>query len=114
MNSVFPEPNVTNQNRINRLHRTITDRYGCDSLHSHSVPLDLRNDPTTVWSGHVEVFDLIGHPTAARCFAWIQPIGSNACRNQVVIMPAIPPIKSPELAVQAYILRQAPASEARQ
>jgi hypothetical protein len=41
-----------------------------DTVHVHEKTPDERE---TVWEGDVEVFDLIGHPTAARCYAWSEP-----------------------------------------
>lgn len=93
----------SHQARINRLHRTISDRHRCDSLHEQTVPLNLQDGENAVWSGHVEVFELIGHPIATLCYAWIQPIGAAAHRNRVITVMAIPPIISPELAVRSYL-----------
>ena len=56
------------------------------------------------WSGSVSVFDLIGHPKAARTYAWSTPIvGSKKLRYHAVLH--ISPVDSPEQAVRASIER---------
>lgn len=44
--------------------------HGCEARHVETVPVIERWKGKTVWEGEVEVFDLIGHPTAKRGFAW--------------------------------------------
>ena len=56
-----------------------------------------------VWQGLVHVFDLEGHPTATRAYAWSSPIeGSDKRRFYAVLH--LPPITSPADAVRAAIV----------
>lgn len=60
---------------------------------------------SAIWEGTVHVFDLEGHPTAARAYAWSSPIeGSTKPRFFVVLH--LGAIKSPLDAVQAAIVAE--------
>jgi hypothetical protein len=53
-----------------------------------------------VWEGIVHDFDLEGHPTATRAYAWSSPIeGSDKRRFYAVVH--VPPVSSPADAVRA-------------
>ena len=61
---------MANKEYIERLHMVITQLHECDALHAASVPVHEVFQGQTAWEGVVEVFDLIGHPKAKRCYAW--------------------------------------------
>ena len=61
----------------------------------------------TVWAGWVEVFDLIGHPKAKRCYAWSHREGPNDQGERFVAVLEIPPVESAKTAVQASIMADA-------
>ena len=42
----------------------------CGAIQSETVPVHEVFRGKTVWQGDVEVFDLIGHPKAKRCYGW--------------------------------------------
>lgn len=52
------------------LREAIRHMHGCESIFVESVPVHETFNGQTVWEGDVEVFDLIGHPQATRCYAW--------------------------------------------
>ena len=55
------------------------------------------------WQGIVHIFDLAGHPTATRAYAWSSPIeGSDKRRFYAVLH--VPPVSSPADAVRAAIV----------
>ncbi len=58
----------------------------------------------TVWEGIVQVFDLIGHPEATRCYAWSHETDEGKRRYVAVLHK--PPVDSPEKAVQAAIIQE--------
>jgi len=78
--------------------------HGCDSKHVETVPVHEVFRGKTVWQGDVEVFDLIGHPKAKRCFAWSHMEGPDDTGERFVAVLEIPPVESPETAVRAAIL----------
>ncbi len=58
-----------------------------------------------VWDGIVEVFDLIGHPSASQCYAWAPE--QHGGGKRVVVILHEPAIDSPEQAVRASIIAKA-------
>jgi hypothetical protein len=58
-----------------------------------------------VWQGIVHVFELTGHPTATRCYAWSSPIGESEKRRFFAVLH-LPPITSAHDAVRAAIVQQ--------
>ena len=77
---------------------------GCDSKHVESVPVHEVFRGQTVWQGIVEVFDLIGHPKAKRCYGWSHSDGEDDKGKRFVTVLEIPPVKSPVTAVKASII----------
>jgi hypothetical protein len=55
---------------IKELKDVIRRLHGVESEHVESVPVKETFQGRTVWEGIVEVFDLKGHPTAFRAYAW--------------------------------------------
>ena len=56
-----------------------------------------------VWEGVVHVFDLEGHPTATRAYAWSSPIEGSTKRRFYAVLH-VPPISSAAKAVRAAIV----------
>jgi hypothetical protein len=54
-----------------------------------------------VWNGKVEVYLLIGHDKAKRCYAWISETATGEKRIQVVL--ELPPIASAADAVRTTL-----------
>jgi hypothetical protein len=68
---------------------------------SESVLVDMSG--CIVWDGDVQVFDLVGHPTATRCYAW--SYATDGGPRRVVAILHTPHVESPDRAVQAYLDR---------
>jgi hypothetical protein len=81
--------------------------HGCDAVHRQAVPVKEVFRGQTVWDGEVEVFDLIGHTKAKRCYAWGYPNDEKPERLDVVTVLEVPPVLSPETAVKAAIASRA-------
>jgi hypothetical protein len=60
----------------------------------------------TVWEGVVEVFELIGHPTAARLYAWSHATDNPKLPWRHVTVLHADSITSPLLAVRAAIIQE--------
>jgi hypothetical protein len=58
-----------------------------------------------VWEGLVHVFELKGHPTATRAYAWSSPIEGSTKRRFYAVLH-VPPISSPADAVRAAIVEE--------
>jgi hypothetical protein len=57
---------------IEQLQQVISDLHKADSTWIGSVPVHESFHGRTIWKGKVEVFNLIGHPKAKRCYGWAQ------------------------------------------
>lgn len=79
--------------------------HGCESKWVESVPIAETFEGETVWQGTVEVFDLIDHPTATRCYAWSHEIEGSYQRRYVTVLHT-GPFGSPRTAVQAAIVQE--------
>jgi hypothetical protein len=60
----------------------------------------------TVWEGVVEVFDLAGHPTASRVYAWAHDTDNRDRPRRHVTVLHLHPIKSAQDAVRAAIVQE--------
>jgi hypothetical protein len=76
--------------------------HGCESRHVETVPLHETDGGETVWNGHVEVFDLVGHPRAARAYAWSK--ATTGAQRQFFVVLHVPPVDSPVAALRVSIL----------
>jgi hypothetical protein len=92
--------------RITTLKDAIRATHGCESLHVKSVRVKEIFEGQTAWQGTVEVFDLVGHSTAKRAYAWTYRDGDQ---NKTIAVLGLPPVDSPQSAVKVAI-----ASKGRQ
>jgi len=85
---------------IESLRAAFRAQYGCDARHVETVSVTERREGKVVWEGEVEVFDLIGHGKAATGYAWTE---GKSKEGETVCLLELPPVTSPETAVQAAI-----------
>jgi hypothetical protein len=85
------------QNAIRLLH-------SCGSRHLSTAAVTEQFQGKTIWDGEVEVFELIGHPQAKRCYAWVYD-GDDGKQHLTAVLE-LPPVDSPQTAVQAAIVKQ--------
>jgi hypothetical protein len=88
---------------IEAIQDAIRKTHGCEARHTESVPVHEIFRGQTVWEGAVEVFDLIGHPTAQQCYAWGHRMGERDEKSRYIVVLKVPPIDSPIAAVRASI-----------
>ena len=86
--------------RIENLRTAIETMHGCKAIHERSVVIVERFRKKTAWEGVVESFSLTGHPKAKRCYAWSY---QDKGEMQYVNVLELPPVTSPQTAVQAAI-----------
>ena|ERR1022692_1398000 len=91
---------------IEELRNVIHHLHGGKAKHLESVPVTERFQGRTVWEGTVEVFVLKGHPKTDRVYAWIHETGDPAHPKRHVTVLHIPPVVSPQTAVQAAIVQE--------
>jgi hypothetical protein len=83
------------------LQREIRSLHGLESFHVRTVPLTEQFEGKILWQGEVETFDVAGHPTARRCFAW-EYEDDNGKPNYAVVLQ-LPPVDSERSAVRAAL-----------
>jgi hypothetical protein len=87
------------------LKRAVESEHGCIAVLAQSVPVRERFGNQSVWDGIVHIFDLEGHSTAKRAYAWSSLQGEGERRFVTVLH--LPPITSPKEAVRAVVNRNA-------
>ena len=92
---------------IDELKDVIRRLHSAEATHVESVPVKETFQDKTVWEGIVEVFDLRGHPKAARVYAWAHETDNPQKPVRHVTVLHIHPIKSAQDAVRAVILQEA-------
>lgn len=100
---------------IQALREAIRSLHGCESAFVEAVPVVERAHFQTknvldggwrvVWEGVVCVFDLVGHPTAQRVYAWSHESGPTGKRRFVAVLHE-GRVDSPEKAVRAAIVAE--------
>jgi hypothetical protein len=91
---------------LEELRDVIRRVHGVESTHVESVSVKEMFQGSTVWEGVVEVFDLIGHPTAVRAYAWSHDTDDPANPKRHVTVLHLHPIKSAEDAVKAAVIQE--------
>ena len=89
------------------LKQAVEAQHGGTATLAQSVPVHETFEGKTVWDGVVHVFDLAGHPTAKRAYAWSYERDDGRRRFFAVLH--IGPISGPREAVQAAIVAEAKA-----
>jgi hypothetical protein len=92
---------------IQELREVIRRLHGAEATHIESVPVKETFKGETVWEGIVEVFELTGHATAHRVYAWAHETDDPNKPVRHVTVLHLHPIKSAQDAVKAAILQEA-------
>ena len=80
--------------------------HGCEAVYLETVAVREEFQGETVWKGEVEVFDIRGHPTAKRAYAWGHATGENDQARRYVAVLELPPVDSPQTAVKAAVMSE--------
>jgi hypothetical protein len=86
---------------VSALQEAIRNLHGCVSTLAAVVQVKENFDGKQVWEREVSVFDLTGHPTAKRAYAWAEE-GSEGRVRFVAVLHA-GKVNSPSAAVRASI-----------
>ena len=89
-----------------QLKKAIRNLHGCDSTWTGAGRVKETFEGETVWEGLVQVFSLIDHPKAKRCYAWSHAIDDSTERRFVAVLHQ-EPVTSPAAAVRTDIIQQA-------
>src|SRR3979409_1992959 len=91
--------------KADHLGGAVENMHGGTATLTQSVPVRETFEGKPVWEGVVHVFDLSGHPTATRAYAWSSPIEGSTKRRFFAVLHQ-PPIDSPQAAVRAAIVAE--------
>jgi hypothetical protein len=98
---------------IEKLSEVIHHLHGVEAVHVESVPIKEVWQGKTIWEGVVEVFDIKGHPTAPRVYAWAHDTDDPKRPRRNVTVLHVPPVVSPLLAVRAALVQEARDAKAQ-
>jgi len=90
---------------IEELQEAIRHLYHAEPIYVETVPVHEVFQGQTVWEGDVEVFDLPESPDADRVYAWAHDTDNVDEPRRTVTVLHIPPVTSPQRAVQASIIQ---------
>ena len=86
---------------IEALREAIKHMHGCDSRWLESVPVIEKFKDEIAWEGEVQVFELVGHPTVTRAYAWSHE--TNHGKRRFFAVLGLGPVKDAVTAVRASI-----------
>lgn len=75
-----------NKTNVALLATAIENRHKCRAVHLESVQFKDKTEGRTVKDGLVEVFALIGHHTAKKCYAWIESFPHSRDDRYVIVL----------------------------
>lgn len=85
--------------------RQVIERlHNCKASYIEDVAVVEKFGDKNVWNGIVHVFNIEGNDKANKCYAWSSPIEGSTKRRYYTVLH-IPPVDSPEKAVQASIVQ---------
>lgn len=90
---------------ITSLKTAVEGLHDCRAQLVQSAPVSESFQGQPAWEGVVHIFDLEGHPTANRAYAWSSPIEGSDKRRFFAVLEQ-PPITSPVDAVRAAIVAE--------
>ena len=91
---------------IEELREAIRRVHGGEATHIESVPVQESYHGKTIWDGVVEVFELVGHPTASRVYAWAHETDDPEHPKRHIAVLHNGPVVSPHTAVRAAIIQE--------
>lgn len=91
---------------IQELQDVIRRLHGAEATHLESVPVKEIFKGETIWEGIVEVFELTGHATAHRVYAWAHATSDPAKPVRHVTVLHQHPVKSAQDAVKIAIAQE--------
>ena len=89
------------QDYLARLQVTIEHLHKCGAVHIATVPVREVFRGKTLWQGEVEVFALVGHPKAKRCYGW-----TYGEPEEFITILELPPVTDAQSAVKVGVSYQ--------
>lgn len=101
----YPSLQLMDEAGDEALREAIKHTHGVDATWVESVPVHEEFNGQVVWDGEVQVYELTGHPTAKRAYAWSHRTTGTKRRFYTVL--GIGPVKDAVHAVRAAIAADA-------
>ncbi|MFZ0826626.1 MAG: hypothetical protein WAO02_04310 [Verrucomicrobiia bacterium] len=92
---------MANKNYIERLKQVIFHLHKSGATHVGTVPVEEIFGGKTLWKGDVEVFDLLNHPKAKRCYGW-----TYGEPEEFITILELPPVTDAQSAVKVGVSYQ--------
>lgn len=92
-------------NEVGGLKAAVEAQHGGEATLAQTVPVHEAFNGQVVWDGLVHIFDLDGHPSATRAYAWSSPIDGSDKRRFFAVLH-LGGIRSPVDAVRAAIVAE--------
>jgi hypothetical protein len=96
---------------IKALIEAIRNLHGCEATWAESVSVKEIFQGKAVWEGEVQVFEVTGHPTASRCYAWSFVSDEKSGKRKFFVVLHQGPVDSPWAAVRAAIVAEHKANK---
>lgn len=87
---------------VEALRDAIRNLHGCESTFVRTVAVIETFAGKPVWEGDIQIFDLVGHPTANRAYAW--SYATEGGKRRFVAVLHVGSVDSPLAAVRAAIV----------
>jgi len=88
---------------IPELQAAIRKIHGVEPTYVETVAVRETFNGETVWEGDVQVFEVVGHPTAKRAYAW-SFFNEDSRKRRYIAVLGDGPVVSAQTAVRAYIV----------
>ena len=89
--------------QMRSLKEVVEERCGCPCRHAGVAHVREQGQGGLMWEGEVQTFELVGHPKANVCYAFIVGRGAGKCQQVTALGP---PIKSAQWAVRVFLMRE--------
>jgi len=93
---------VADKKHIRQMQKAVERLHKCSAEHAFTVLVKENSHGKAIWTGEVEVFKLSGHPEAQRAYVWSEFSGKGDSTAKIVAVLQIPPVNSPESAIDAH------------
>jgi hypothetical protein len=100
---------IKSSTEIYLLQSAIHQLHNCEAVHQKTVFVDEKFQGSAIWQGDIEVFELMGHPKAKRCFAWFHSDPGKGVRPVALLERW--PIISPQAAIRFAIAFDIPVHQ---
>ena len=72
---------------IEHLKSAVEQAHACTATWINTTPVAAKASGKLLWDGNVHIFELTGHPSCARCYAWWEhEFGSFAQRTVMICL----------------------------